>query len=103
MTKTTRVDFSCRGVQAVRSFGPACPVEKALSSCATTPPNPKRTAPRHTNTPRVRKRFAHHGHPDFQGSEVDIWIGRVKMKAGGNEPVLQHQCRLDPSGHPCRG
>ncbi len=34
MTKTTRVAFSCRGVKAVRSFGPGCPVEKALSSCA---------------------------------------------------------------------
>ena len=64
---------------------------------------PKRIDAGHANTIRVRKRFAHHRHPKFQGREVDVWIGRVKMKASGNEPVLQHQCRFDQSGHTGRG
>ena len=33
ITNATRVACSVRGVKAVRSFGPACPVENALSSC----------------------------------------------------------------------
>ena len=58
----------------------------------------KRINARQARATRLRKGLQRDRHAEFQGSEVDVRIGRFEVQAGWNAPVLQHQQRLDQTG-----
>src|ERR1043166_281250 len=50
-------------------------------------------------TAGLREWFEHGVHAQLQSIEVDIRIGRRKMKTGGNLTVLEHEQCFNKTGH----